>query len=305
MLSSHDDVMVRADGSRTWIHRTTPEQVREGALPLVVLHGGPGMASDYLARLDDLADDGRVVLRYDQVGCGRSSHHPEAPADHWSVELFLAELDDVLAHAGVREGYHLLGQSWGGMLAAEHAVRRPAGLTSLVLLDSPASMPAWAEGTRRLVAGLPEEVRLAIDAHEAAGTYDHPDYLAAVDVFYRHHLCRLDPWPADVLASFAQLEEDPTVYAAMIGPSEFTITGTLAAWSVVDRVRDVAVPTLVGYGEHDEATDSWRAFGEIPGAVVHRFDAASHTPHLETPQEHDRVVGAFLRDHDRHDGGTR
>ncbi len=293
----------RADGGRTWYRRTAPAQVRPGALPLVVLHGGPGMAHDYLGRLADLAADGREVILYDQVGCGRSSHHPAVPADHWTVDLFVDELRALVAHWGVGTGFHLLGQSWGGMFGPEYVLRHPDGVASLTLMNSPASMPGWAAGTRRLLAGMAAHVRDTVDLHEAAGTFDHPDYLAAVDAFYRQHVCRLDPWPRDVLDSFTQLQEDPSVYSSMIGPSEFTITGTLADWSVVDRLPEITVPTLVGYGEHDEATDSWRPFARrIPGAVVHRFDGASHTPHLEVPAEFDRVVGEFLRRHDRHRG---
>lgn len=288
------------DGSRTWYQRTVPDQARPGALPLVVLHGGPGMAHDYLRRLSGLAADGREVVQYDQVGCGRSSHHPDAPADHWTVDLFVRELRDLVDHWGVGGGFHLLGQSWGGMLAPEYVLRHPRGVASLVLLNSPAAMPDWAAGTRRLLAAMPAEVQEAIRRHEAAGTYEAPEYLAAVDAFYERHLCRLQPWPQDVLDSFAQLQDDPSVYGSMIGPSEFTITGTLADWSIARHVHGITAPTLVGYGEHDEATDSWRPFAErIPGAVVHRFTGASHTPHLEVPEEFDRVVRGFLDRHDR------
>lgn len=299
----HVDVVEgRLDGAHgsTWYQRNIPERPRPGALPLVVLHGGPGMAHDYLRRLVDLAGDGREVIVYDQVGCGRSSHHPDAPAEHWTVDLFVDELEELVEHWGVREGFHLLGQSWGGMLAPEYVLAHPGRATSLILMDSPASMPDWAAGTRRLLTELPADVRDAIERHESSQTFDAPEYLAAVDAFYRRHLCRLEPWPQDVLDSFAQVEKDPTVYASMIGPSEFTITGTLAQWSVAERVQDLRLPTLVGYGEHDEATDSWRPFAErIPGAVVHEFAGASHTPHLECPEEFDRVVGDFLRSHDR------
>jgi L-proline amide hydrolase len=288
-----------ADGSHTWYSRTVPASPRPGALPLVALHGGPGMAHDYLRRVRELAAHGREVLVYDQVGCGRSSHHPHAPADHWTVDLFVRELHDLVGHWGIGAGFHLLGQSWGGMLAPEYVLAHPEGVASLTLMNSPAAMPDWAEGTRRLLGGMPADVRDAIERHEAAQTYDDPEYLAAVDAFYRRHLCRLDPWPQHVLDSFEQLEQDPSVYASMIGPSEFTITGTLAQWSVADRVHEIGVPTLVGYGEHDEATTSWRPFAErIAGAVVHEFAGASHTPHVETPDEFDRVVGDFLGRHD-------
>ena len=97
----HVDVVEgRLDGAHgsTWYQRNIPDRPRPGALPLVVLHGGPGMAHDYLRRLVDLAGDGREVIVYDQVGCGRSSHHPDAPAEHWTVDLFVDELAELVEH---------------------------------------------------------------------------------------------------------------------------------------------------------------------------------------------------------------
>lgn len=78
---------------------------------------------------------------YDQLGCGRSTHLPEKKGDHdfWTPELFLLELDNLLAHIGIQNDYDILGQSWGGQLAAEHAVRQPKGLKNLVIANSLAS----------------------------------------------------------------------------------------------------------------------------------------------------------------------
>src|SRR6201999_4148820 len=88
----------------------------------------PGCVHDYVLTVADLAQlTGRPVIHYDQLGNGRSTHLPDRGADFWTPELFLAELDSLLARLGVADGYHVLGQSWGGMLASEHAVRRPAG----------------------------------------------------------------------------------------------------------------------------------------------------------------------------------
>ena len=67
-----------------------------------------------------LATAGRAVVHYDQLGNGRSTHLREKGADFWTPALFLDELDNLLAHLGIASAYHLLGQSWGGMLAAEH-----------------------------------------------------------------------------------------------------------------------------------------------------------------------------------------
>ncbi|XVQ86603.1 alpha/beta fold hydrolase [Microbispora siamensis] len=105
--------------------------------PLVVLHGGPGAAHDYTLRIARLAEHGRAVVHYDQIGVGLSTHLPEKGAGFWTVGLFLDELDNLLAHLGIAGRYHVLGQSWGGMLAAEHAVRAPSGLRGLVIANSP------------------------------------------------------------------------------------------------------------------------------------------------------------------------
>ena len=258
------------------------------------------MAHNYLRRLEDLAKGGREVILYDQIGCGRSSHHPDAPSVAWTVDVFVDELDALIRHWDLADGFHLLGQSWGGMFGPEYILAHPeAPIASLTLLNSPASMPAWAAGTRRLLEKLPAHVQETIARHEADGTFQDPRYQEAVGLFYAQYLCRVDPMPLDVEESFAQLDADPSVYSAMIGPSEFTITGTLADWTIADRLEAITLPTLVGYGEHDEATDSWLPFAEnIAGARVHRFDGASHTPHLERPEEFDSVVGNFLSEHD-------
>lgn len=286
---------LRRDGERTW-YRVTGEV---GAQPtVVVLHGGPGATHDYLLPLEALATPGRAVVLYDQVGSGRSSHLPDAPSSSWTVTRFLDELDQLLEELGIGENYALFGQSWGGMLAAEHAVRRPPGLKGLIIANSPASMPLWMSAAAELRAALPEEVQRTLLAHEAAGTTDSADYVEAMHVYYRRHVCRIDPWPAEVEATLAAIDEDPTVYHTMNGPSEFHVTGSLRDWSVVDRLHFIAVPTLVLTGRYDEATpDTVRPFLErIPGARGAVLDHSSHMPHLEEPARFREIVEQFLRE---------
>jgi L-proline amide hydrolase len=284
----------------TWVQVTTPERPVEGALPLVVLHGGPGMAHDYLRNLGALAEEtGRTVVHYDQVGCGRSSHRPDAPADFWTPELFVDEFRNLVTALGL-ERYHVLGQSWGGMLGAEIAVTRPEGLASLAICNSPASMRLWVAGANALRAQLPEEVQEALDRHEADGTIGDPEYLAATQVFYERHVCRVVPAPQDFVDTERQMEAEPTVYHTMNGVNEFFVTGTLRDWTVIDRLEAVAAPTLVVAGEFDEATpETWAPFLErIPQVRSHVFPDASHCSHLEHPEAFRAVIAAFLREHD-------
>lgn len=282
-------------GHRTW-YRVTGG-LADG-VPLVTLHGGPGATHDYLLSLTGLADGSRAVVHYDQLGCGRSTRLPDADPGFWTVELFLEELDNLLDHLGIRGSYDLLGQSWGGMLAAEHAVRRPAGLRKLVIANSPASMHDWALAAEQLRAGLPADVREALERHEAIEDYDHPEYKAATGVFYARHLCRIVPNPPEVLRSMEALEEDGTVYNAMNGPTEFHVVGSLKGWSIVDRLPAVEVPTLVINGRYDEATDDCvRPYVEqIPGTRHVRFENSSHMPHVEEQDSYLAVVRAFLEE---------
>src|SRR6266480_1315039 len=104
--------------------------------PLVTLHGGPGATHDYLLSLTDLAEDGRSVVFYDQTGNGKSTHFPDRGAEYYTVDLFVRELANLIEHLGIADRYHVLGQSWGGMLAQEHAITRPPGLRSVVLSNT-------------------------------------------------------------------------------------------------------------------------------------------------------------------------
>ncbi|GAA3112328.1 proline iminopeptidase-family hydrolase [Pseudonocardia yunnanensis] len=285
---------------QTWVRVLHPAEPNEERRPVVVLHGGPGMAHNYTLAVGALGHDGRRVVHYDQIGCGNSSHLPDAPPEFWTIELFVAELRNLVERLGLTDGFHLLGHSWGGMLAPEYVLRHPGGVASMTLANGLASMSLFAQGITELLGAMPRETQDLIAEHERAGTTDSAEYLSAVDQFYRRHICRLDPWPQDLQDSFANVENDPTVYGTMFGPSEFTITGTLVGWSVIDRLDGISAPTLVLSGEYDEARpQAWAPFVErISDVRHHEFAGASHIPHLETPAEFTRVVGDFLRRHD-------
>jgi L-proline amide hydrolase len=286
------------DKGETWFRVTG--DLSSGVTPLVVAHGGPGATHQYLLSLTAFADpDGpaRPVVHYDQLGCGNSTHLPDADPSYWTVELFLAELDNLVTLLGIADDYHLLGQSWGGMLAAEHAVVRPAGLRRLVIANSPASMPLWLEAAASLRAELPPVIDETLRSHEEAGTTDSAEYETAMKTFYDRHVCRVVPNPPEVRAAFASLEEDPTVYHTMNGPSEFYVVGSLRDWSIVDRLPRIEVPTLVISGAYDEAAPvAVTPYAElIPDARWEVFMASSHMPHVEEPSRYLTVVESFLR----------
>ncbi|HEX4572982.1 MAG TPA: proline iminopeptidase-family hydrolase [Dongiaceae bacterium] len=283
---------------RTW-YRITGD-LEGGKPPLVILHGGPGCTHDYVDSFKGLAKDGRAVVHYDQLGNGRSTHLRDKGSDFWTPQLFLAELDNLLADLGIAARYHLLGQSWGGMLAAEHAVRRPKGLKALVIADSPASMELWLQAANELREKLPADVQATLLAHEKAGTTSSAEYAKAVRVFYDRHVCRV-PWPPEVARTFAAIEEDPTVYHTMNGPSEFHVVGNLKSWSIIDKLDRIQAPTLLISGRHDEATKATvQPYADhIPDVRWTIFENSSHMPHVEEIERCLQVVGEFLAQHDK------
>jgi L-proline amide hydrolase len=284
------------DGMQTWYRVVGDREAAGGLAPVVICHGGPGATHDYLTSVTGLARSGRACVLYDQFGNGRSGHRPDAPAEFWTIDLFLRELDALVDHLGIVDGYHVLGQSWGGMLAMEHALRHPAGLRSIVVADAPASTKLWMSEAERLMAELPPEVLAVLERCHADGTTDSAEYQEASGVYYQRHLCRLDPPPDDVLRTFAARESDSTVYSVMAGSSEFNATGTLSDWDITDRLGEISTPTLVISGRYDEATPTVVepiAKG-IPGAEWVLFENSSHMPHVEERDRYLEIVDAFF-----------
>lgn len=190
------------------------------AVPLVVLHGGPGACHDYLLPLSDLAPSTPLVF-YDQIGNGRSTHLPEKNGDEkfWSVDLFMKELDNLLLHLGLKDRpIDVYGHSWGGMLAAEWAGAQPgpSNLRRLVISNSLASMDLFVNGVTALRKQLPQDVQEVLDRADETNDFESPEYEAAVEVFYKRHLSLTRPWPApEVQAALDWFAKDPTTYGTM------------------------------------------------------------------------------------------
>ena len=287
-----------------WQHGTTWYRVvgdlKSSKTPVMILHGGPGAGHNYCEPIADvLAQTGRAGVLYDQIGCGNSTHLPDKPKEFWTPELFMEELVLLTEHLGISNKYNIVGQSWGGMLGMQFAIQKPKGLNAMVIADSPASMEVWVSEANKLRKELPPEVEATLLKHEAAETTEDPEYIAAVDVFYSRHLCRI-PQPPYVVASFEQLAADPTVYHTINGPSEFHVIGSLKHWDIRPQLKEIQTPTLLVSGQYDEATPAMvkEINGLIPGSKWELFAESSHMPHVEEPAKFKRVVAEFLDSHD-------
>ena len=286
MVTAEEGKISVESGYQIWYRR-----IGNGGIPLLILHGGPGAGHDYLETLSGLAID-RPVIFYDQLGCGKS----DQPDDRslWQMARFVAEVDIVRQALGL-EQIHLLGQSWGGWLAIEYMLTAPAGVESLTLASTSASIPQFVAETKRLKSELPPKVYETMQRYEAAGDYHHPEYEEATLEFYKRHVCRLDEWPESLLRTVDNLT-DNAVYETMNGPNEFMVIGNLKDWDRTDRLGDITVPTLITVGRYDELTPACAKtlHQGISNSQMVVFEESAHLAHLEETEKYLQVVADFL-----------
>jgi proline iminopeptidase len=259
--------------------------------PLLLLHGGPGASSLYLEPLAKLSDD-RPIIFYDQLGGGKS----DRPSDLslWSAQRFVEELSLVRDALQLKK-VHILGHSWGTMLAVDYMLTKPSGVKSLILASPCLSIPRWIQDANKLRAALPIESQDILNRHEEAGTTDSEEYMSATMDFYSRHVCRLDPWPPELEKTFAELNFE--VYGTMWGPSEFHATGNLKDYDRTGQLNEISVPTLFTAGRYDEATPEATAFYQsfVPGASIEIFENSSHMAMYEETELYVKVIREFLR----------
>jgi proline iminopeptidase len=271
----------------------------EAKATILALHGGPGACHDYLLSLRDLTRWGYRVVFFDQLGCGRS----EVPSgtDLFTLEHHVEETEGIRTALGLGR-VHLIGSSYGGLLALAYAIKYQQNLRSLVTIGGLPDVPFAAAEMSRLVDELPAADAQAIREHGDRGELTHPDYLRAVDRFYHTFLCRLPQWPPEVKRTLELINERP-VYRYMNGPNEFTITGTIRDINLAPDLPRIRVPTLVTGGRYDEVTPAVaeQIHAGIPGSRRVTFEKSSHTPFWEERDTFMAVVAAFLQDVDRPD----
>jgi proline iminopeptidase len=262
------------------------------ATPLLAIHGGPGMSHDYLYPLVDLADE-RPIVFYDQLDAGRSDR-PNDPSN-WRIERFLSEIDVVRENLDLKT-LSIFGNSWGGTLAAAYTSSHPIGVEKLILSSPLLNTERWVADNAIYRESLPDEIQKVMLDCEMSGRTNSKAYQDAVDVFYKSHLCRSDPWPSYVTDTFETLNDK--CYVGMWGPNEFTCTGVLRGYDGTPDLSSIEVPTLMTFGEHDEAAPaSCREYAlAIPSVSCAEFANASHLAFVEDRDNYISVVRSFLSD---------
>ncbi|MCA1916527.1 proline iminopeptidase-family hydrolase [Methanospirillum hungatei] len=288
MMPDHREGFVEFQGRNIWFRM---DGDLNSGIPLLILHGGPGVPHDYLTPLVALSDD-RPVILYDQLGCGNSDKSEDISL--YTLDYFTQELEAVRWGLDLKE-VHILGQSWGTMLAVQYILtKNPQGVHSLILSSPCLSASRWHDDQRRYINELPADIREIILKSEIEGTCDSPEYQEAMMVFYRNHVCRMDPWPECLEKSMEKMAFQ--VYEHMWGPSEYTITGTLKNYEHAHNLQNITIPTLFTCGRYDEASpESTRYYQSmLPGSRIVIFEDASHSHHLEQETAYLNTVREFL-----------
>ncbi|OCH93657.1 proline iminopeptidase [Obba rivulosa] len=230
---------------------------------VVCLHGEPGLSHDYLLPLGDLASKGIPIILYDQIGNARSTHLRDRPQTFWTIDLFIDELVNLLAHFGISDAFDLIRHSWGGVLATEFELHL----------------------NMQLMQAMPPEVQSGLQR----GMKETKKYEAALKFFHAKHGCTVKPFPAEVKYSLDQIfgqDGDAAVASAPI----------LKDWSAVDRLRFVRVPTFVINGHDDISQDAVDTpfFQKIPEVKWVTFEQSSHMPFWEERERYMQLVSDFL-----------
>ena len=258
---------------------------------VLCLHGGPGGTHDYMLPLADLAQYGYRIIFYDQLGCGRSAVPKNVAL--FTIERAVEEVEGIRRVLNLGK-VHLIGSSYGGLLAIAFALKYQRNLKSIVTIGGIASVPLAIAEMERLRSRLPPDVVEVMRKYEELGDYENQEYQKAVEVFYKKHLCRLEEWPKELLYTFENLSQP--VYRTMNGPNEFLIIGNIRYWDVTDQLHKIRVPTLVTGGRYDEVSPkvAESIHKGIRRSKLAIFPDSSHLPMWEERSKFISTVRKFL-----------
>lgn len=224
---------------------------RNPTIKILLLHGGPAMTHEYMECFETFFQRvGFEFYEYDQLG----SYYSDQPKDSslWTTARFVEEVEQVRQFIGAdRSNFYVLGNSWGGILAMEYALKYQQNLKGLIVANMMASAPEYGRYANEVLAKqMKPEVLAEIEAIEAKRDFSNPRYMELLlPNFYREHLCRLNEWPDAFNRSMKHVNSE--VYTLMQGPSEFRVSGRLANWDIKSRLKEIAVPTLMIGAKHD------------------------------------------------------
>jgi len=267
---------------------------------VLLLHGGPGFSHEYLEAFDSyLPGAGVEYYYYDQLGSAYSDK-PEDP-ELWELPRFVDEVEQVRKALGLdASSFFLFGQSWGGILAIEYALKHQQNLKGLVISNMMSSIPAYNEYARNvLMPAMDPQALHEVLALEAAGDFNNPRYEELlVANFYVDHVLRMPPeeWPDPIMRSFANYNHE--IYVSMQGPSEMGASGKLVNWDRSGDLGRISVPTLVigaTYDTMDPEHMEWMA-RQLPQGRFLLCPDGSHLAMYDDQKTYFDGLVRFLKD---------
>lgn len=263
--------------------------------PVLLLHGGPGSSSYYLDPLKELSKD-RPVIFIDQLGCGRSTRITDTTL--MTIEHYVEQVEQVRKALHLND-FYLYGHSWGTMLGMDYYLKYPDHVKAIIFHSPLFSTDLWIKDADTLIATLPDSVQLIIRENEKNKTYTNEAYLSAVNLYYSKFLKRKESTQAQQDSS--NLFFGVNVYEYMWGPSEFTATGNLLHYDRMNRLSEIAVPTLLLTGEYDEARPATVKHFQslIPDSEFTVIKNAGHVTMHDNPKETIARINEFLNKHDQ------
>lgn len=265
----------------------------EGKKPLVLLHGGPGSTHNYFEVLDKIAETGRQVIMYDQIGCGNSfvEGHPEL----FNADTWIKELIELRKYLGLEE-IHLLGQSWGGMQAIWYAIEhKPKGIKSYILSSTLSSAKLWEQEQKRRISYMNEEDQKALLEPD----YDSKEYADALDRFMKMY-CAGEVTEESPECLRRPKKSGSEAYVVGWGNNEFSPTGTLAGYEFTDRLHEIKEPCLITSGAIDLCSPyiAKTMYDRIPNSKWELFEYSRHMPFVEENDKYMEVLTKWLDDND-------
>ena len=273
-------------------------------IKVLLLHGGPGLTHELYECFDGYFPNESIeYIYYDQLG----SYYSDQPNDNslWTNERFVEEVEQVRKALGCdNTNFYILGQSWGGILAMEYALKYQKNLKGLIISNMMASAPAYNKYAEEVLGPkLPKAVFDQIKTFEKNKDYTNPKYTELLfKYYYTEHILRMpvDQWPESINRTFKHI--NPNVYVFMQGPSEFGITGnaSLKNWDVSARLKTISVPTLVigsKYDTMDPKHMEWMS-KEVQNGRFLFCPNGSHLSQYDDPKTYFPGVIKFLKDVD-------
>ncbi|WP_155287048.1 proline iminopeptidase-family hydrolase [Lacticaseibacillus zhaodongensis] len=270
-----------------------------GDIQLLTLHGGPGGTNEVFENFAERLAPYKVrVSRYDQLGSFFSDQPDFSLKENrdrfFNIDYYVDEVEEVRTKLGL-DNFFLLGQSWGGVLAIEYALKYGQHLKGLILSSMIDNLDEYITNINAIREKMFGQADLDYmhqkEAEHDFGDAHYQELVAQLGENYLHHTS--DPQPRHLISTMAT-----PVYNYFQGDNEFVMVGALKDWDRRGSLSKITLPTYLTFGGHETMplTAARRMAGELPHSRLHITPNAGHGQMLDNPDDYFSNLGQYLRD---------